>query len=86
MLPLLLSLLAAPITATAANGNLLSELGQLESVGYGPAADDPSYPANLRTAEHRVQLAQMNRRDATAVGGVETSSEDAGRRTNADLR
>ncbi|WP_347558087.1 hypothetical protein [Robbsia sp. KACC 23696] len=33
---------------------LMTELSELEAVGYQPTAEDPTYPAQLDVAEHRL--------------------------------
>ncbi|HLX01277.1 MAG TPA: DUF4148 domain-containing protein [Trinickia sp.] len=37
------------------HAQLIRELGELESVGYDPTADDPDYPANLQHAQQALQ-------------------------------
>ncbi|MDR5825974.1 hypothetical protein [Caballeronia sp. LZ043] len=88
LLSLLVALTAAPLSAHAADTSLLSELSQLESAGYGPAADDPTYPVNLQRAQHRVQLAASNAKgvDATAIGGSPVSAEEAGHHADTAFR
>jgi hypothetical protein len=49
---------AYPFTHTAGpvtHKQLMTELGELEAVGYSPTDDDNLYPADIQTAEKKVQ-------------------------------
>ncbi|WP_206997164.1 DUF4148 domain-containing protein [Trinickia mobilis] len=44
-----------PASGEVTHAQLIRELGELESVGYDPAFDDPDYPTNLQRAQRALQ-------------------------------
>jgi hypothetical protein len=75
-------LLAAPVVSFAQDANgpvtraqVETDLLQLESAGYHPAANDIHYPAGIQAAEARVH---SNNSGNNAYGGVAESTSSAG--------
>lgn len=44
-----------PLKTEVTHKQLMRELAELEAQGYNPGVDDASYPANLETAQHKLQ-------------------------------
>jgi hypothetical protein len=72
----------APVT----RAQVRAQIVQLEKAGYDPSSVPTDYPASLQAAEARVAAqnaqtatAQARVADTSGVGGVVSSSSDAGR-------
>jgi len=87
------AMLAAPIASFAQSSqqpvtraDVRNQLIQLEQAGYNPSiTNDPSYPADIQAAEHRVQaqnpaVAQTQEpvADTSGFGGATSGSSQAG--------
>ncbi|SAL03756.1 DUF4148 domain-containing protein [Caballeronia ptereochthonis] len=85
------AVLSAPLASfaqssePASRAEIRAELVQLEKAGYSPAAEDPSYPAKLQTAEARVAEVRMAQAQATGYGastGAATQSGSVSKRVD----
>ena len=67
----------APVKGEITHGDIVRELSELESVGYQPAANDPTYPNKLTRAEEALHAkfiadcgAAMQASGPNSVGGA----------------
>ncbi|SDH13266.1 DUF4148 domain-containing protein [Paraburkholderia phenazinium] len=64
-----------PLKAEVTHRQLMRELGELEAVGYNPAADDAVYPADLEAAQKKLQAEY---RSDCATAAPMTNAQGAG--------
>ncbi|MGV2289796.1 DUF4148 domain-containing protein [Trinickia sp. YCB016] len=62
-----------PLSGEVTHAQLIQELGELESVGYDPTAEDPDYPTNLNRAQRALQ-AKYQRDCAHAAVSTSTTA------------
>lgn len=85
---LIATLLATPLFAFAQNtdggltrAQVRADLVRVENAGYRPIASEASYPADIESAEAKVEAANGTLATAAVGGTAETGAAQAGRVT-----
>jgi hypothetical protein len=68
----------AQSSAPMSRAEVRAELGQIETAGYSPAAEDASYPSKLQAAESRVADIRLAQAQAEGYGSSTGAASQSG--------